>query len=341
MATRTLPVPDSAPLAESAERDRAGAAPPERGGDCVALFEDVTKYYGSSRGVIDVDLELRRGEVLGLLGPNGAGKTTLLRTMLDLIRPTAGRITVMGRDAHRESVAVRRELSYLPGELALPPRLTGRQAVRLYTSARGPVDPSRVQRFADRLDLDLDRRVGDLSKGNKQKVGVVLAFAPDVPLLVLDEPTSGLDPLLQRTFRDFVFEAVDEGRTVLLSSHVMEEVEHLATRVALMREGRVVAVDSVDALKGLVAREVRVRVGVGVDVPALTATLTALPGVTGVTAREGVLELRAQGSMDALVKALAAVEVDAVTSVEPDLEDVFVTFYETGDGIPADEGTVA
>jgi ABC-2 type transport system ATP-binding protein len=299
----------------------------------VVSVERLTKSYHGARGVVDVDLEVRRGEVLGLLGPNGAGKTTLLRTLLDLIRPTSGSISVMGLDSHRDSVAVRRTLSYLPGELSLPARLTARDVVRLYTSSRGPVDAARVERLAARFGLELDRRVGDLSKGNKQKVAVVLAFAPEVELLVLDEPTSGLDPLLQRTFRDVVRETVADGRTVLLSSHVMEEVEHLADRVALMREGHVVAVDTVAALKSHASREVRVRFGEGVPVGDVAVVLAALPGVHGVERQHGGLSVRVAGSMDALVKALARYDVAAVTGGDPDLEDVFVSFYdETGAG---------
>jgi ABC-2 type transport system ATP-binding protein len=310
--------------------DRRPDVPGQRpgAGEPVVRFDRLTKSYRGARGVVDVDLDVRAGEVLGLLGPNGAGKTTLLRTLLDLIRPTAGSVRVLGLDAHHDSVAVRRHLSYLPGELSLPPRLTGRQAIRLYTSSRGPLDIERVERLADRLDLDLDRRVGDLSKGNKQKVGVVVAFAPDVELLVLDEPTSGLDPLLQRTFRDLVRESVAAGRTILLSSHVLEEVEHLADRVALLREGRLVAVDAVTALKARASREVRVRLGVAAELATAAVSLGSVAGVTAVERGHGGLSLRVTGSMDPLVKALAGFEVEAIGAGEPDLEDVFVAYYQ-------------
>lgn len=294
--------------------------------DCSGL----TVTYGmrpwsaGARGIVDVSLEVRAGEVLGLLGPNGAGKTTLLRVLLDLIRPTSGHARILGMDSHRQSIGVRRRLSYLPGEVVLPARLTGREVVELYASARrGSRMIARVTDLAERLDVDLSRRVGDLSRGNRQKVGLVIALAPEVELLVLDEPTSGLDPLLQRAFRDLVRERVSAGGTVLLSSHVMDEVQHLADRVAMMRDGRVVDVDTVEALRMRQAREVRVALRHTDDALALASLLAQLdPSVDGAE-----VTLRLSGSMDALVKAIARFEVDAIDTVEPDLEDAFISFY--------------
>jgi len=197
----------------------------------------LTKTYGRARarGIVEVDLVVAPGEVLGLVGANGAGKTTFMRTLLDFIRPSSGSLSVLGHDSVRDSVAVRKLATYLPGELVIPPRLTGDQTLQRFAFARPRLDPARVAALADRLNLDLSRRIGDLSKGNKQKVALVLAFAPRPQLLVLDEPTSGLDPLLQREFAALVREATADGTTILLSSHVMSEVEQIASRVALMR----------------------------------------------------------------------------------------------------------
>jgi ABC-2 type transport system ATP-binding protein len=221
----------------------------------------LTKSYGRARarGIVEVDLTVAPGEVLGLVGANGAGKTTFMRTLLDFIRPSSGSLSVLGHDSVRESVAVRSLATYLPGELVIPPRLTGVQTLQRFAFARPRLDPARVAALAERLNLDLSRRIGDLSKGNKQKVGLVLAFAPRAQLLVMDEPTSGLDPLLQREFAALVREATADGTTILLSSHVMSEVEQIASRVALMREGRIALVGDVAEISVKARRRGRVR----------------------------------------------------------------------------------
>ncbi len=235
------------------------------GDDALAVdARALTKSYGSERGIVDVDLTLAAGEVLGLVGANGAGKTTFIRTLLDLIRPTSGSISVFGHSSRRDSVAVRSMCTYLPGEFVLPPRLTGYQAIQRFTFARRNVTRDSVDTLADRLDVDLSRKVGDLSKGNRQKLGLVLAFAPKAPLVVLDERTSGLDPLLQRTFADLVAEAVHAGSAVLMSSHVMTEVEQIADRVALLKDGRVAVVDDVSRLLAGSRRRGHVRAADGV-----------------------------------------------------------------------------
>jgi ABC-2 type transport system ATP-binding protein len=289
--------------------------------------EGLTKSYGSSRGVVDLTFEVERGEVFGYLGPNGAGKTTTIRLLLDLIRPTRGRAVVLGLDARRESVEVRRHVGYVPGELALYPRLTGREHLSFYAGLRGGVDPRGVNDLVERLDLDLDRPVADLSKGNRQKVALVQALMHRPELLVLDEPTSGIDPLVQQEFYRLVRERTAAGGTVLLSSHVLSEVEHVADRVAIVREGRLVVVEDVAGLK---ARAVR-RLVVHFAAPVAAEPFASLPGVRSVEADGTGLRFEVEGSLDTLVKAIAAHEVVDIVSHEPDLEEIFLSYYREGE----------
>ncbi len=288
----------------------------------------LTKSYGRHRGIVDVDLQVPAGSVVGLVGANGAGKTTFMRTVLDFIRPTGGAVAVFGLDSVRDSVEVRRRTSYLPGELVLPPRLRVRDSLRRFTVARERLDESRVRALADRLGLDLSRRVGDLSKGNKQKAGLVLALAPRVDLLVLDEPTSGLDPLLQREFAAIVTERTAEGTTVLLSSHVMSEVEQIASKVALLRDGRVAAFDDMAAIRARSRRRGRVRPLDPVDLPDVAAALARTAGVSDVAVDGDAVVFACVGEMDAAVKALAGFGVAALDVVHADLEDAFFSAYD-------------
>ena len=234
---------------------------------------------------------------------------------------------MLGLDARRESVEVRRHVGYVPGELALYPRLTGREHLSFFAGLRGGVDPSHVDELVERLDLDLDRPVADLSKGNRQKVGLVQALMHRPELLVLDEPTSGLDPLVQQEFYRLVRERTSAGGTVLLSSHVLSEVEHVADRVAIIREGRLVVVEDVAGLK---ARAVR-RVVVHFAAPVAAAPFASLAGVRSVEADGNALRFEVEGSLDTLVKAIAAHEVLDVVSHEPDLEEIFLSYYREGE----------
>ena len=221
--------------------------------------EKLTKSYGPHRGIIDVDLAVEQGEVFGFLGPNGAGKTTAIRTILDLIRPTSGRALVFGIDSTVDPVAIHRRIGYLPGEFSLYDRLTGSQTLTYFANLRGGVDAAYQQSLIERFDLDPSRRFKELSKGNKQKVGLVAALQHKPELLLLDEPTSGLDPLVQQTFFAVLRETVAEGHTVFLSSHVLSEVEKSCDRVGIIRDGRLVKVDRVDALRDLAHHQVELR----------------------------------------------------------------------------------
>ena len=288
----------------------------------------LTKYYDGNRGVVDLDLTVDAGAVFGFLGPNGAGKSTTIRLLLDLIRPTSGDAQVLGYDARRDSVAIRRRVGYLPGEYTLYPRLTGEETLRYWGNLRGGVAAVKVEALAERLDFDLGRRAGDLSTGNKRKLGLIQAFMHEPELLILDEPTGGLDPLVQREFYGMVDEARDRGQTVFLSWHVLPEVERVCGRVAFVREGRLVAVEDVAALGERAVHRIEIEFAGA----APKAEFAALPEVQDLVANGHRLAFTAMGRLDAVVKAAARHEVVTLTSHEPDLEDLFITHYGGGAG---------
>ncbi len=283
----------------------------------------LTKYYGKNRGVVGLDFAVEKGEVFGYLGPNGAGKTTTIRLLLDLIRPTSGHALVFGLDSHRQAVAVHRRLGDLPGELALYGDLTGEQTLKYLASLRSPSDWGYVQGLARQLDCDLSRPVKALSHGNKQKLGLIQAFMHRPELLVLDEPTTGLDPLIQREFYGLIDEARAAGQTVFLSSHILPEVERICDRAAIIREGKLVAVEQVAALKAKAVRHLEITF----SGPPPLAAFAGLPGVRDVTVEGDRLRCTVVGPLDAVVKAAGQFTVVDLISHEPSLEDVFLAYY--------------
>jgi ABC-2 type transport system ATP-binding protein len=287
---------------------------------------DLTKTYGSHRGITQVNLDVEEGEVFGFLGPNGAGKTTTIRLLLDLIRPTAGSATVFGIDAQADPVAIHRRVGYLPGEFGFYDRLTGAQTIQYFANLRGGVDPAYSAELVERLDLDPSRRYREYSKGNKQKVGLVVALQHRPDLLILDEPTAGLDPLVQQTFFDILREARSEARTVFLSSHIISEVEKSADRVAIIREGRLVRVDEVASLKDLSHHQVTL-IFAG---PVPVETFVALGGVSDIEAVDHVLRMRVTGPVGPVVREASRFDLVDFESVEPSLEEVFLSEYGRG-----------
>jgi ABC-2 type transport system ATP-binding protein len=286
----------------------------------------LTKRYGAARGIEALDFAVEAGEVYGLLGPNGAGKTTTIRLLLDLIRPTSGEMRVLGADPRRDP-SLRGRVGYLPGDLRLYEKLTGRQQLAYFAGVRGLRGLGIAETLAERLDVELDRPQKALSKGNRQKVGILLAFMHEPELLILDEPTSGLDPLVQQTFNDLLGEQREQGRTVLISSHVLPEVQHVADRVALLRDGRLLLEETVDGLR----RRAFDRVEVRLAEPAAPDAFAHLNGVDELERANGRIVFAVHGEPDALIKALAGHHVVAYESREPDLEDVFLTLYGSGD----------
>jgi ABC-2 type transport system ATP-binding protein len=284
---------------------------------------DLTKYYGSDRGVVDVDLAVEPGQVFGFLGPNGAGKTTTMRMLLDFIRPDSGTARVLGLDCQTDSLAIRSRTGYVGGDVALYERLTGRELCLWLADLRGGAGADRIDDLADRLGLDLGRPIGDLSTGNRQKVALVQAFMHEPELLVLDEPTAGLDPLVQHTFQQMVAEVAAEGRSVFLSSHVLDEVERTCDRVAIIRDGRLVTVEEMATLRRRALRDVTIRFAEPVDLE----PIKALDEVHEASADEDVVQLRFGGEADALIKLLAGHRVIDFISAPADLEDIFLAFY--------------
>jgi ABC-2 type transport system ATP-binding protein len=287
--------------------------------------ERLVKTYGRARnrGLAGLDLTVETGEVYGFLGPNGAGKSTTIRLLLDLIRPTSGTAEVLGADPRTAGPALRRRIGYLAGDFVVDGRQTGRDLLTYLGNLRGGVPRSRVDELAGRLDLDLDRRIKGLSRGNRQKVGVVQAFMHEPELLILDEPTSGLDPFLQQEFVAMVREARVNGQTVFMSSHVMFEVQQTADRVGIVREGRLVAVERVEDLRERAVRKVEVVF----DAPVSPSEFDGLAGVSDVTVDGATLRCRLDGRADALVKTAAKHTVVGLLSEEPDLEELFFTYY--------------
>jgi ABC-2 type transport system ATP-binding protein len=295
--------------------------------------QKLTKFYGRHRGIIDIDLAVEEGEAFGFLGPNGAGKTTMIRTLLDHIRPTSGRATIFGIETTADPVAIHRRLGYLPGEFALYDKLTGGQTIDYFANLRGGVDRSYQARLMERLDFDPSRKFKEYSKGNKQKVGLVVALQHRPELLLLDEPTSGLDPLIQQEFYAVIREAIAEGRTIFMSSHILGEVERTCDRVAIIREGQLTRVDRVDALRDIAHHQVELSF---VGEPP-TAEFEALPGVSQVVAEDHLLKMRVSGSITPVVQAAARHELTDFVSREPSLEEVFLAEY--GHGEPAADAT--
>jgi ABC-2 type transport system ATP-binding protein len=291
--------------------------------DPVIRTYGLAKNYHGKAALRGIDLEVPAGSVFGYLGPNGAGKTTTIRLLVGLLRPTAGRAQVFGMDTLRDRERVQRRMGYLPGVFVAYRDLTGEQYLRYLANLRGGLDWSIVEGLAKRLDLDLSGRIGALSHGNRQKVGIVQAFMHEPDLLILDEPTTGLDPLIQREFLALVRKARQQGRTVFLCSHILYEVEAVADMVAILRQGRLVVVQSVDKLKAQALR----RIDLTFETPPPLDALRTVPGVREARSAGPTVQLVVEGSTADLFQTAAPYRITQVVTHEPDLEEIFMTYY--------------
>jgi ABC-2 type transport system ATP-binding protein len=289
--------------------------------------EKVTKDYGSGRGIFDLDLDVAEGEVFGFLGPNGAGKTTTIKVLMGLSHATRGSGTIFGLDADRDAVAIKKRVGYVPGELPQFGGWRGSEIVAWIAGLRGDTTDSEVEAVAKRMDLDLGRKYREYSHGNKQKLALLLAFAPRPALLILDEPTSGLDPLHQQEFYGLVRDARSRGATIFLSSHVLSEVEHICDRVGIVRDGHLATVGTLDQLTGIRAHHVRIEFA---DPPPVER-LRSLPGFEALVIDGRHLTGLFRGSFDELLAAIAGSRVATLESREPTLEEIFLSYYADGD----------
>ncbi len=291
-------------------------------GDAI-ITQGLTKDYGGGKGLFDLTLAVREGEVFGYLGPNGAGKTTTIRLLMSLMRPTRGSAAVFDLDAITRSVELKRVIGYLPGELPQFGGLRGDEIVASLAALRSDVDRALVRELTERLDLDLGRRYREYSSGNKQKLGIVLAFMHRPRLLILDEPTGGLDPLNQQTFYAIVREARERGATVFLSSHILSDVEAVCDRVGIIRAGRLVKVAGLDELNDLHQR--RMEIQFSAEPP--LAELRAVPNVEQLQVSGSTVRCVVRGDVDAFLRAIGRAHVTALTSEEPSLEETFLAYY--------------
>ena len=285
----------------------------------------LSKDYGLGRGLFDLDLEVSPQEVFGYLGPNGSGKSTTIRCLMGLIRPTQGSAHIFGLDCQRDSVAVKRKVGYMPGDMPQWGSMRGKEVVAYLGGMRGGADPKIVRNIAERFELDLDRRFREYSSGNKKKLGIVLAFMHKPDLLILDEPTGGLDPLNQQEFYKLLHETRDAGATTFLSSHILSEVEHVCDRVGIIRSGRLVKVADLDEIHSIRLHRLELEFAPDIEVP--EAAIRSAAGVEDVVVSDHRVTCTVRGAFDPLLKALDGTSVINLVSHEPSLEEIFLTYY--------------
>ena len=281
--------------------------------------ENLTKYYGKSRGIIELNLAVEQGEFFGFIGPNGAGKSTTIRTLLGLIAPTSGRAMIFGKDVTKEKESMLRDVGYLPSEALFYQGMKVKDVLKLSADLRKKDCKAEAKLLCDRLQLDTSRKIDELSFGNRKKVAIVCALQHRPGLLVLDEPTSGLDPLMQKEFFDILQERNKEGTTIFLSSHILSEIQRNCTRAAIIRDGRIIACDSVDALSKTSAKRITVHGKIDLE---------ELYGIRDRKDTEDSVSFLYSGDMNSLLRALSSGNVDDLTITEPDLEEVFLHYYE-------------
>jgi len=297
----------------------------------VIVIDKLQKSYGKVQAVRGISMSVERGEIFGFLGPNGAGKTTTIRCMLDVIRPSAGTIRVLGLDAQRDKMELHKRIGYIPGDVRLPGKMTGKQVINYFSRLQG-LEPVLLDDLVARFDVEMKRPIKGYSKGMRQKIGIVLGFMCDPDVLILDEPSSGLDPLLQKVFNEFLLEEQARGKTIFMSSHIMSDVEKVCQRVGVIRQGEIVTVEEVEKLREKAGQRVTVEFGDAVA----EEELTRIPGVSMVNKNNNnsSYHFSVSGSMDPLIKALSHHEVMRLQAEEAPLEEVFLKFYEEPEKAP-------
>ncbi|NLM55012.1 MAG: ABC transporter ATP-binding protein [Firmicutes bacterium] len=289
----------------------------------ILKVNDVTKKFGSVTALDGISLEVRQGEIYGFIGPNGAGKTTTIRILLGIIKANSGSAQIFGMDAWRDAVEIHKRIAYVPGEVSLWPNLTGGEVIDLFVKLRGGHNKPRRDELIERFDLDPTKKCGTYSKGNRQKVALIAAFAADADLYILDEPTSGLDPLMELVFQECMREAKAAGKSVLLSSHILSEVEKLCDRVSIIRRGRIIESGSLDELRHLTRTKVRVQTAKPIP------NLNDIPGVHDVEEFPGGFTFQVDSPrLGEVIRYISSCEITALESTPPTLEELFIHHYQ-------------
>jgi ABC-2 type transport system ATP-binding protein len=288
----------------------------------VVEIRNLTKFYGKSRGIIDVSFDVREGEILGFIGPNGAGKSTTIRTMLGLIYPTSGSATIFGKDCIKFGHELRRNIGYLPSEVFYYDNMKVLELLKYSASFYGKPDLVRIRRLADIMDLDLGRKIDDLSYGNKKKVGIVQGLLHNPSLIILDEPTAGLDPLMQKKFFDLIREQNKQGATVLMSSHILPEVQKLCSRVAIIKEGRVIKIEDIAVMRNTAYKKIRLEFA-GPE----PENLASLPGISSFSRDGAEVSFLFMGNINDVISRISNHPLANISIEEPDLEEIFMHYY--------------
>jgi ABC-2 type transport system ATP-binding protein len=293
--------------------------------ETVIQTNNLTKFYGKSRGIENVNITVNKGDIYGFLGPNGSGKSTTIRTLLDLIRPTAGTASILGMDCQKDTVAIKKRIGYVPGDMNLYGFMTGEKFMAYFGGIRGRYDAAAAKKYADRFDIRLDRKMKEYSKGNRQKIALIQAFINDPELVIMDEPTSGLDPLVQQTFLDLLREEAANGRTIFMSSHVLFEVEKACNRVAIIKDGAIVAQEKVEDLQKKSGRILDVKFNEPVS-----PDLFRMEGVTNIAKHNGSIRMTVSGNVRNVLKEISCHDVADISVHQMSLEDIFLEYYSGG-----------
>ncbi|MEI6499076.1 MAG: ABC transporter ATP-binding protein [bacterium] len=290
--------------------------------------KSLTKYYlnNSVKALVNLNLEINEGEVFGYIGPNGAGKSTTIRLLLDLIRPTSGTGQIFGLDINKKTVAIKKEIGYLPGEIYLPENLTGQECINYFKKFKKSIDPKYLDKLIERFELTLDKKINEYSKGNKQKLAIILAMMHKPRLLILDEPTSGLDPLNQQTFYDLILETKKWGTTTFLSTHILNEAEKICDRVGILRSGKLIKVENIDSFREKNIRELIIE-----TTETIPLSLLQQPNIKKIERTTSGYRLTTTGKNGAFLQSLSNHQIDDIKIAEPSLEDIFMHYYSKKD----------